>query len=303
MNELLERYKLAVDGWPKPVDDAAVEKALRAHLVDIGATQKRIVRFDALDALDARGALDALDALAALDARGARDALDALGARGALARIFFLRWWSWDASLYASYAVGARQIGNEEIEATWRPLLAALEAGLWLYVYFEDMVVWVPQPLIRTDEGNRPHCEDGAAFVLGDWQEYFWHGLLVTDQIILRPHELTAQQALAESNAEIRRVLIERIGNERFTEEAKAEKVAVDDWGTLWRIPVPNDEPFTFVEVVNSTAEPDGSWKHYRLRVRPSVKTPLEAVASTWRRNQNGREMTASDYIQLAAQS
>jgi hypothetical protein len=49
------------------------------------------------------------------------------------------------------------------------------------------------------------------------------------------------------------------------------------------------------VEVVNSTAEPDGDFKTYWLRVPPTVARPREALAWTF-------EMPESDYV-LEAQS
>jgi hypothetical protein len=42
------------------------------------------------------------------------------------------------------------------------------------------------------------------------------------------------------------------------------------------------DEPITMVEVVNSTAEPDGSSRTYWLRVPPHVNTATAAVAWTF---------------------
>jgi hypothetical protein len=37
-----------------------------------------------------------------------------------------------------------------------------------------------------------------------------------------------------------------------------------------------------FVEVLNSTPEPDGSSKSYMLRVPPTVRTPRAAIAWTF---------------------
>lgn len=67
-------------------------------------------------------------------------------------------------------------------------------------------------------------------------------------------------------------------------------------FGTLWRREVPDDEPIVMLEVINSTREPDGSFKHYWLRVDPNLRpmladgqfgspqdaTALNAVASTF---------------------
>lgn len=61
----------------------------------------------------------------------------------------------------------------------------------------------------------------------------------------------------------------------------KGQKLHVDDFGTLWRIPLPGDEPLVMVEVVNSTPEPDGSWHTYWLRVPPTMATAKQAVLWT----------------------
>ncbi len=53
-------------------------------------------------------------------------------------------------------------------------------------------------------------------------------------------------------------------------------------FGTLWRRDVKGDEPIVILEVVNSTREPDGSFKHYWLRVPPNMKTAHEALAWTF---------------------
>jgi hypothetical protein len=42
-------------------------------------------------------------------------------------------------------------------------------------------------------------------------------------------------------------------------------------------------EPVSYVKVVNSTQEPDGTYKDYYLCVPPTVKTCQQAVAWTFR--------------------
>ena len=61
-----------------------------------------------------------------------------------------------------------------------------------------------------------------------------------------------------------------------------ARFVGQDDFGKLWRIDRRSDEPIVLVEVVNSTADPDDSYRSYLLRVPPSVRTPREAIAWTF---------------------
>ena len=55
-----------------------------------------------------------------------------------------------------------------------------------------------------------------------------------------------------------------------------------DEAGRLWRVRLPGDEPIAMVEVVDATAEPDGSHRTYRLRVPPHLNTAKAAVAWTF---------------------
>ena len=73
--------------------------------------------------------------------------------------------------------------------------------------------------------------------------------------------------------------MIERYGQARYLQDSGAKLVAEDEFGSLYRKEIPNDEPLVMVRVKNSTPEPDGSEKIYFLRVPPSVRTPHEAVA------------------------
>jgi hypothetical protein len=50
-----------------------------------------------------------------------------------------------------------------------------------------------------------------------------WRGVPVNAQIAFFPETIEAQQILGESNAEVRRVMIERVGFERFLKEVKAD--------------------------------------------------------------------------------
>src|SRR3990167_9401622 len=101
MNELLERYKLVMAGWPQQVDEDAVNRALMDHVREIGGKQHRAVRLlpphvdvaattavsVALAAGNTAAARAARAALVAAAARAARAALvagDALAARAAL---------------------------------------------------------------------------------------------------------------------------------------------------------------------------------------------------------------------------
>jgi hypothetical protein len=108
------------------------------------------------------------------------------------------------------------------------------------------------------------------------------HGVRVPQDVVEAPESLAPKRILTEPNAEVRRVMIERFGAERLMREGEAVKVQSDDFGTLWRLELPDDEPIVMVELVNSTAEPDGSFKNYWLRVPPQYRTARGAIAWTF---------------------
>jgi hypothetical protein len=111
---------------------------------------------------------------------------------------------------------------------------------------------------------------------------WYWHGVRVTRQIIEFPDSIKVEQIEAEENAEVRRVMIERFGAAKYLQEAGAKAEHTDDYGTLYRKPRAGDSDLVMVKVVNSTREPDGSYKDYYLRVPPEVKRAREAVAWTF---------------------
>jgi hypothetical protein len=87
-------------------------------------------------------------------------------------------------------------------------------------------------------------------------------------------------------------LMIERYGPSRFILDSKAKVIHQDEFSTLYRVPLENDEPLVMVRVVNTTPEPDGSHKEYFLRVPPVMRRAREAVAWTFTRNATG-ESTA----------
>ena len=88
--------------------------------------------------------------------------------------------------------------------------------------------------------------------------------------------------SLSFRNIEVRRRFIERIGYERFLTLTRSVPVSKDDYGKLWRIALPRGEPIMLVEVINATAEADGTRKRYFLRVPPQIQTARAAVAWTF---------------------
>ena len=130
------------------------------------------------------------------------------------------------------------------------------------------------------DEHGRLHCATGAALECRDgWEVYAWHNVRVNEQIIMRPETLTAEQILKEPNAEVRRVMVERHGLDRFLSGANAKKIHSDQDGRriLHRIEWQGDEPIVAVQVKCPT-----TGQTYFLRVPPTIDRCDKAVAWTF---------------------
>ena len=127
------------------------------------------------------------------------------------------------------------------------------------------------------------HSLDGPALA---WRDGFavhaWYGAGVPQRYTTG--DLTAEDWLNEPNAELRRLIAEQMGYARLLDDLRAEKIASDEYGTLWRLLVrrSDDEEVVLVDVVNSTLDPDGSQRRYVLRVPPDQQVPRDAIGWTF---------------------
>jgi hypothetical protein len=127
---------------------------------------------------------------------------------------------------------------------------------------------------LMVDAQNRPHAEDGPFCRWRDGSRlYSVHGVRVPGWIVDHPERITVETIDAERNAEVRRVMIQKYGLARFVKDSGAVEVHRDEFGMLRRRKMPHEaEPLMTIEVVNSTPEPDGTFKVYTLRVHPELK-------------------------------
>jgi hypothetical protein len=106
-----------------------------------------------------------------------------------------------------------------------------------------------------------------------------WRGVRIDERLAFAPESIRGPEIMAQTNAEVRRVMIERVGAERFLEEVGARILDRDrDAGgerTLVQVNMDNDEPFVAVCVgCPSTG------RRYTLRVPPTIRTGQ--AASAW---------------------
>lgn len=140
---------------------------------------------------------------------------------------------------------------------------------------------------IYMDESRRLHREDGPAVHYNAGAEYyFWKGLEIDRKIIMEP--FTVKDIDGEQNLEIRRVMIDKYGQGQYLMDSGATERHRDDWGVLYEKQMGRDEALVMVKVVNSTPEPDGTYKDYFIRVPPDMRTAREAIAWTFQKQEGG---------------
>ena len=209
---------------------------------------------------------------------------------------------------YACYLSAARdilglQLPVHEKYKEWEQ--CAIEGG-FRYMH-QDFCMVSDFPLfIKKDADNRPHCEDGPSHQWRDgWKLYFWHGFFITPDnswIITNPEKITVDLIDKEENAELKRVMIERIGMDKYLESGNAKLIdesiesATGNIRQLYRKPLVSGIDALFLKLINSTPEADGTRKEYVIPVhpgccpilhddtlgKPQALTALNAVASSF---------------------
>lgn len=108
--------------------------------------------------------------------------------------------------------------------------------------------------------------------------QLLWRGVPISPEAAFHPETMKARAILKEQNTEIRRVLLERMGYERFVAEARATPIDRDtDAGglrRLLRVPLGNDEPLVYLSVLDPS-----TGRQYLLRVPPHMQTCHQAAA------------------------
>lgn len=163
--------------------------------------------------------------------------------------------------------------------------LGALHSAVPAYSFYSNVALVSDRPIsISIDSPlRRLHHESGPAIKYSDeFAQYHWHGLNVPASVIENPELITPKAIDKEANVEVRRVMLARYGEARYIVDSKAKLIAKDNFGELYCKTHRSDESLVMVRVVNSTPEPDGTKKHYWLRVPPFITSARAGVAWTF---------------------
>jgi hypothetical protein len=157
---------------------------------------------------------------------------------------------------------------------------------------------------IRLDAQGLLHCADGPSVRWRDgWSLFHWHGVQIPpdrEYVITSPQSITVDAIDHETNAQMRSVMTDRFGADRYvlaggatvvhTLPADHEFVGLRGARLLSKTGFYGGEPVICIELVDSTPGPDGTCKRYVLRVDPrayggrAARDCHAAAASTWRR-------------------
>ncbi len=161
-----------------------------------------------------------------------------------------------------------------------RPLMNLAENCCWWWG-FEDCVVLTEKPnYIMRDEEHRLHHESRMALEYPDgFGIYAWHGVRVPGWIITEPEKITKDIMLKEENQELRRIMMEIYGMDRYLADEDFEVIHKDKRGTLveytgFAQDEGEDPVARYVRVIDPS-----TGRQYALRVPPTMETATEAVA------------------------
>lgn len=169
--------------------------------------------------------------------------------------------------------------------------------------FFSTEYPFGPIQRFTNEEGNL-HKDDGPAYITptritwyrngrkhgldaDKWGSisYYYEGVRIPPHFYTKPDSLSITEVLAHNNTEVRYVGIKIVGMDKVLESKNTTIIHEDKQKNqiLFQIKGIFEEPVSYVKVVNSTQEPDGTYKDYYLCVPPDMKTCKQAVAWTFR--------------------
>ena len=154
-------------------------------------------------------------------------------------------------------------------------------AGLWKPGALDGVCFAAERPThLNRDEAGQLHCDVGPSLAYpSGWSWWHWHGVRVAQNVIEAPETITVA-AIHTAGPQARRIMLERYragepvsGIAAYLRDSGAQLVDHDPaFGTLWQINADSAAPMLMVEVENLSPEPDGTYRHFLLRVDPELR-------------------------------
>ncbi len=170
----------------------------------------------------------------------------------------------------------------------------------------EEIAICSERPtIINMDDKDRLHSFTEPAIGFADgWNEYAIRGVSVPEMFVKDPASIRVDMITEEKNAEIKRIMVDLFGHERYIKESGASLIHEDKFGKLYRADLGDgQDPLMMVEVSDPYPSKmegeDGIRKHYFLRVphdekvdpfhiiKGEMKRAKQAVAWTFKKKEH----------------
>lgn len=188
------------------------------------------------------------------------------------------QWSGYDA--YLSFFQDIAKLDHKEFEnyIPWRKL--SEHSGPRM-VHTEFCIISDRPTHLQVDDQLRQHNDKGPFAKWADGTAlYAVHGVFLPRWIIESPDRITPKAIEAERNAEIRRIMCEKYGWERYLKDSKAKLIAHDEKrGSLYLKEMPQGDNIMMLLVINSSPEPDGTFRKYTIPVHHELR-PLPDPAN-----------------------
>ena len=202
-------------------------------------------------------------------------------------------WYSFGSigtTAFWAYIDAGRRVGLTYPEQQNSALDAAIdltECGLWFP--YENVVIMCEKPIeYNLDAQGRTHNDHGPSMLFADDYALFnFHGVTIPKSLVEHPELITTDQIMKESNSEVRRVMCEIMGWDRFVAEAKLTLIdECDDPAnaphTLRLYDIPEqifDVEVRLLLMVNATPKPSGIVPRYGVTVPVEIDSALAGAA------------------------
>ncbi|MBD2497951.1 DUF6745 domain-containing protein [Nostoc sp. FACHB-280] len=179
-----------------------------------------------------------------------------------------------DASAF-DYCISVLQCHHNQRE--WFNYVFLVQSCGWIFLYKKACIICDRPIHICFDNQNRLHAEGEPAIEYADgYSLYSYHGVTLPEKYgKLHPQQWEAQWLLKETNAELRRVLIQGIGYSRICQDLQA--IELDNWARYSLLRIDNDfidiEPILLLKMTC----PSTGFIHV-LRVPPNMLSAREAI-------------------------
>ncbi|MEZ0259490.1 MAG: DUF6745 domain-containing protein [Alphaproteobacteria bacterium] len=174
---------------------------------------------------------------------------------------------------------------GKEAEKNLLQRMRRLSLNAWCVPYERVCLMAARPEKLSCDTQGFIHNETGPALAYaGDLDIYFFKGIAVPQWAVLIPAKGITWNMIwqleRKQQAETAQVLSLRFEGDKWYQVVETN--VIDNYGRLHSISRPWMPAIKTLHVVNSTPEPDGTFKEYKLRVPPWMQTPVQAVAWTF---------------------